>query len=842
MRKKSIVAELIPPISIVFILFFSAIFLGNSLPTFQLSGVMLPEDGYEKFDSGFELPHRTLYDSRYDAGSNAWQTDPYFWETKKLLLNADWPSWSPFVSSGFPSATGLLGFIVAPTRIIGATLAVMLGNDIVGLQFSILLQVFLGAVSFYLLLTRFGNLHPLAALCATIAFVGSGMGQVMPPLLLMPYFAIPLGAFSVLVFVEKPHSALRFIFAVFGLFSVLTLPFLPVMILSLTFIAWIAFLLAITKYCLPADRPRRLRNVPKAFLIVILPFFVAIAFLGYLLLPALYEIQHNGVMSLLETRNFDSLRAHNFLSLVSSKHFWEVFALRGAGNGIEQYYLSLVSKDPSLGGAGGGLERFTIQKDVFYIGIGSLFLISSGPFSKKLPLLHLGMIGVFILCLWRLSGIFFAENIFPNIPVIGNIRMTYWTSILTVSAAMLVGFGFHQLWKERPGRSRVVAPVLVLAGMAFLTFMYVLPAGGPDKLGVLYLELLLVICLLYIFLIYPHMFWPKLSEERRRSILMLIPLLMLLEALYYKNLDGMKLQDPFESAPIAVLTAKAEIKHPYSGRVLNTSRTTLQPDWGIAAEIPQAGNLNYLTILPWYRHFFETYIGSDHQILFLAQGRNPGIKQPLMPEALNISGITHIITDTRESPANSKVKSLLLNELVRDRVSILYRNENSLPRFWAASSVIDSELLAYQHGADSRLTVTSSQSAFLRTAAEAGLLEGSAGQRLGTSAASVEVQSYADEEIVLVTQSNRPFILASSEVWHPGWSATISEQSQAIGRINIAFRGLVIPEGEHEVRFKYNHPYAQVGKVVSMLGLLGLVGGAGLLAVGSRRRVLLKEQ
>lgn len=826
---------LIPPILIVFILFFSSIFLGNSLSSFQLSGVMLPEDGYEKFESGFEMAHRTLYDSRYDAGSSAWQTDPYFWETKRLLLNADWPSWSPYVSSGFPSATGLLGFIIAPTRIIGATLALVLGNDVVGLQFSILLQVFLGAVSFFVLLIRFGNLHPWAAGCATIALVGSGMGQVTPPIMFMPYFALPLGALSVLLFVERPQSIPRFAFAVFGLFSVMTLPFLPIMILSLTFIAWIAFLLATTKYCLPAEPPRQLNKLPKAFLIVIVPFAIAIALVGYLLLPALYEIQHNGVIEMLETRNFDSLRAHDYLSLVSSKHFWEVFAIRGAGSGFEQYYSSLVSRNFSPSLAVNEFEEFKIQRDVFYIGIGSLFLISYGPFSKNLSLLHLGIIGVFILCVWRITGIFFAESIFPSIPVIGNIRITYWASIMTVSAAMLVGFGFHQLWKEKPRRLRIMTPILVLAGMIFLSYLYVSPAGGPDKLGLQYLAILAGISLLYILLTNPQMFWPKLSEERRRRILVLIPLLMLFEALYYKNLDGMRLQDPFESPPVAVLTAKIEIEYPYSGRVLNTSRMILQPDWGIAAEIPQAGNLNYLSILPWYRHFYETYIGTDHQILFLAQGRSPGIQQPLIPEALNVSGITHVITDNYESPANNKVESLRLEKLVRDGVSRLYRNENALPRFWPAHSVIDSDLLAYELGADSRSTVTSSHKTFLRMASEAGLLEAFAGQYLGAPAASVDVQSYADEEIVLVTKSNGPFILASSEVWHPGWSATIADQEQLIGRINIAFRGLVIPGGEHEVRFTYHHPYAGAGKLISILGMLGLVGGAGLLAVRSHR-------
>ena len=238
MRKKTIVIPLFPPILMVFILFFSSIFLGNSLSSFQLSGVMLPEDGYEKFESGFEMAHRTIYDSHYDAGSNAWQTDPYFWETKRLLLNADWPSWSPYVSSGFPSATGLLGFIIAPTRIIGATLALVLGNDVVGLQFSILLQVFLGAVSFFVLLIRFGNLHPWAAACATIALVGSGMGQVTPPIMFMPYFALPFGELSVLLFVERPQIIPRFAFAVVGLVYVLSLPFLLYTCLSVSICGW----------------------------------------------------------------------------------------------------------------------------------------------------------------------------------------------------------------------------------------------------------------------------------------------------------------------------------------------------------------------------------------------------------------------------------------------------------------------------------------------------------------------------------------------------------------------------------------------------------------------------
>jgi len=86
---------------------------------------------------------------------------------------------------------------------------------------------------------------------------------------------------------------------------------------------------------------------------------------------------------------------------------------------------------------------------------------------------------------------------------------------------------------------------------------------------------------------------------------------------------------------------------------------------------------------------------------------------------------------------------------------------------------------------------------------------------------------------VRVTASARS-LLVLADPWYPGWQVTVDGQPAELLRADHAFRGVVVPAGEHAVRFSYVDRRLQLGAGLAALTVLGLALAS--LAVRLRRR------
>jgi Bacterial membrane protein YfhO len=71
----------------------------------------------------------------------------------------------------------------------------------------------------------------------------------------------------------------------------------------------------------------------------------------------------------------------------------------------------------------------------------------------------------------------------------------------------------------------------------------------------------------------------------------------------------------------------------------------------------------------------------------------------------------------------------------------------------------------------------------------------------GTGA--VRIEEYAPSEVRLQVETTEPRYLVTSEVNYPGWRAFVNGEERPISMTNVAFRGLPVPAGNHEVVFRF---------------------------------------
>jgi len=87
--------------------------------------------------------------------------------------------------------------------------------------------------------------------------------------------------------------------------------------------------------------------------------------------------------------------------------------------------------------------------------------------------------------------------------------------------------------------------------------------------------------------------------------------------------------------------------------------------------------------------------------------------------------------------------------------------------------------------------------------------------------------SYETNRLSLQVSTPTPAYLLLSEVYYPGWRATLDGQEVAIWRADYLFRAIYVPAGTHEVRLWFSPSSFWIGLAVSLVSwtCLAVVGG-----------------
>jgi hypothetical protein len=159
----------------------------------------------------------------------------------------------------------------------------------------------------------------------------------------------------------------------------------------------------------------------------------------------------------------------------------------------------------------------------------------------------------------------------------------------------------------------------------------------------------------------------------------------------------------------------------------------------------------------------------------------------------------------------------------------VYSNPNALPRAF----VVDRQRVV--DGEDAALAAVTDPDFDGRAAAVTeeripGLAEAAGG---GGAAGEARLAAYGRDEATIEVDARRSSLVVLTDVWFPGWKASVDGREVDVERVDYLLRGVPVPAGAHTVELWYEPASWRVGWIVSLLALAGV---AVLTVLGLRRR------
>jgi len=89
----------------------------------------------------------------------------------------------------------------------------------------------------------------------------------------------------------------------------------------------------------------------------------------------------------------------------------------------------------------------------------------------------------------------------------------------------------------------------------------------------------------------------------------------------------------------------------------------------------------------------------------------------------------------------------------------------------------------------------------------------------GVSASTVEVVAFHPTKLTAVVKATDHHLLVLSQIYYPGWEATIDGQPADLIRVNLIQQGVVVPPGNHLVELRFVSSSFWWGSLISLVGV-----------------------
>jgi len=100
----------------------------------------------------------------------------------------------------------------------------------------------------------------------------------------------------------------------------------------------------------------------------------------------------------------------------------------------------------------------------------------------------------------------------------------------------------------------------------------------------------------------------------------------------------------------------------------------------------------------------------------------------------------------------------------------------------------------------------------------------------------VIIDTYENDYISIGTQSRADGVLVLADNWYPAWKGFVDGEEVRVHRVDGAFRGVVLPAGNHAVEFRYISSTQRMGRLLTLAGLAAVaVMIVGSVVIGRRK-------
>ncbi len=714
-----------------------------------------------------------------DLHSALSQFEPAHYFMARTFRTAQSPWWNPYSASGTLGPETLVDVKFSPHTLITAWLfdASPASFDfgllaIYCMGFYFMLRIFLDVFQVQWYVALVGSAVYLLNGFA-ISNLNTGIGQ--------PYFLFPLVLFSVLNFCRS-QNILSWLFVVLAhliiflanIMTTLTLTLLAVHVLSVAFF-----------FSLSGGLPQGFRALPLYCLQVALAVIFAISLLGFQWFPVIHSFFVTDMATDFSARKLPvPVGMENLLSVFTPKHFWDFFGH------IQKSDLYIDA----------GLEKRTPRFS--YIGIVAS-MVAMCAWRWKIERYGWVVISGCVLLVFSYARVFGLVGFIDHVPVLHAIGNQYWGCVAAVILPVLVVLGLQNIQKQTIPTLAVLAVLLLQAiGFVYLYNRLGIPSSEKQTSHVVVAVAWWGFSVLWLLL-------SKLKVLSAKHLTLLISLVLLAELFSYMNTVRPVRYGITESKPSVVQFLQKNIG---DGRILNIGQHgVLYPEYGALFGIRQAGTMN-AGLLPWYERFFEKHFGND-TFFFLALDGSSSKKRKktsrkeftLDAAALDAASIKYIvISKTAEASYSKQLHDADYPLVYSDSDALVFENADYLPSLSLMNSLFGAKNL------DPHRTVITEDQTLLADAKAAGVSIDVLNVTRGVLG-KVDTVSVKNAEVVARAVVSQPAVLVLSDTWHPGWRATINNQPVYIGLVNEAFRGIVLPVGEHQVRFYYDPPALRYG-------------------------------
>jgi hypothetical protein len=388
-------------------------------------------------------------------------------------------------------------------------------------------------------------------------------------------------------------------------------------------------------------------------------------------------------------------------------------------------------------------------------------------------------------------------GLLPGIDAV-NIRR-YGLVVLVLAVAVLAGAGLEAILDG----SR---PALVLVGSSLALPLVLWASGAPrgDAVRALILAILVAAVALLV--------------SRRPALAPLLAVALVLQFALLTPRAYAKRYDPFRPEPfVSFLRARLAP----GDRVIGLG-VIMRPQYPSALGVPDLRVEDAL-----YPKRYERYVSTLAGALPAQHSSFAGYitsDQAASP-FLAAAAVRYVVAPAAAGPPGAQFRAVYRS--TAGRALVIWENEDALPRAWLARRVVaaddqgQAERELARAGAQLRnMVVVEKPTDAMRSA-------GAGGRAV--------VEKIGWNEARFRVHAEGPAVLVTSDLYLPGWSATVDGRSATVRPANLAMRAVAVPAGEHTVVFRYRPNGFRYGVVLALVGALALLARAGVPRVTALR-------